>query len=162
MFLSVICLFALTFNFSFQTIDDSITTVLILLFLILCFNLFLGFEGVQIDKRGSKVRHYRSILGIRFGNWFPLSDFTEVVLDIDRFTVSSGTRISPKSTRHRTFDVSLLSPGHPKGILLYECKSYPEGKAKLKEVISLLGMQGRDACSEAMQASLERRKTRRR
>ncbi len=144
--------------------ENSILNMVVYLFgVILGVDLFLGFEGVQIDRKKRQIREYYSLLGIRLGMWHPLEEYDTLTLQIDRFTIRTSSPFTlRRSTAHRTFDVLLVGPKNEAGILLFECKDYGTGKDKLDSTALKLKIATRDLCIEDMKKSLQRRKVRRR
>lgn len=154
-------LLLLFFKFNLDTLNGVIGTIANAGIVALGANIFLGFEGVQFDLHGKRVREYYSLMGLRIGVWQPISDYERLMLAIDRFTVPSSTPFTPqRSTLKHTFDVTLVMPGKDSGMLLFECKSYEEGRIKLEELAVKLDFPIHDKCLEDMEQSKKRREDR--
>jgi hypothetical protein len=158
LFVIIAGLFLFFFNFDLSSFNNTVSTLGYFAVVAFGFNLFLGFEGVQLNLQSRKVREYYSLVGMKLGMWYSLDEYQEVVLTIDRFTVTTSTPYTlGRSSAHKTFDVILIRDGKKKGMLLSECKSYDVGKQKLEEFSKKLKMPARDACIEELQLSKKRR-----
>lgn len=161
MFVFLAGVLLLIYNFNINTLNGIIGAIGNAGMIALGANMFLGFEGVQFDMRSQKVREYYSLMGFRLGVWHSMTDYEQVVLTIDRFSVPTSTPFTPRrSTVKHTFDVMLVRPNQKQGMMLVECKTYQQGKAKLEELSAKLNLPAYNQCLNELEQSKARRMTR--
>lgn len=91
----------------------------------------LDIRGFEIDFKNDKIRKYQSFLGLRSGDWMPLSAFDSVRVYQETLKTQRGKfiRTGPKTyDTHEYYYVRLVSPGLKKSISLLELDNY--GRAK--------------------------------
>jgi len=97
----------------------------------------LDIRGFEIDFKNDKIRKYKSFLGIRSGEWMPLSAFDSVRVYQDILETQRGKfiRRGPKSyDTHEYYYVRIVSPGLSKSISLLELDNYGRAKFQAEKI----------------------------
>ena len=87
----------------------------------------LDIRGIQMDSSSKRIREYKSFMGIRYGEWFLLKDFTIIYLTNDFVTekYSFGNIHSDKSSvTHHYYILLLVNVNTLKSIFLAEYNNY--------------------------------------
>lgn len=94
--------------------ESYVIAVLILPLCVVLVAYLMDFQGIEIDSKQSKIRNYRSFLGIRLGTWRNLAEFKELVISqdslLERRTLAASASYSSsrKYDTHRFYTLYLV------------------------------------------------------
>jgi len=94
-------------------------------------------QGVEIDFKNDKIRHYRWFLGLHFGDWLPLNAFDSVRVYQHQLKTRRGLMgraTGKKYDLDAYYYVRLVSPGLNKSISLLELEDYNRAKYHAEKV----------------------------
>lgn len=104
----------------------------------------MDYQGVEFDFKNGKVRNYKSFLGIRFGYWYILKNFTRIKIYQDSLSINRAMGSASSSSRafdtHHYYGLYLIDDDGNPLIKLYEDESVTKVKilaAKFSKISEL-------------------------
>ncbi len=99
------------------------------------------YVGTEIDPAGSKIRHYGSVLGIRWGKWTSMAQFKAIViLGTRRVTTMYSRGQVPLDQVARELDVTLVDETHREKFVLKACERIEEARTLADKVSEVTGL----------------------
>ncbi len=124
--------------------------------------LFLDYRGVQIDLANQQIRKYRAYLGLRWGQWLPLSPYEKLILHWQRLRYKSGgsatALMGPRgSTRSSDVYCVSLTGSEVETFELADLESHRAAKRFMAKYAKLLHLPAEDKYQKRMEAAYKRR-----
>jgi len=85
------------------------------------------YTGTEIDPEHKRIREYYSVLGVRWGKWMPLTEFSSVtVLRVNRSSTMYSRSQQAQDFNEVNHDVVLLNATHRRKQVLKACNTHEE------------------------------------
>ena len=98
------------------------------------------YTGTEIDLEHKRFREYSSVLGIRWGKWMPLAEFSSVtVLRVNRTSTMYSRSQQAQDFKEMNHDVVLLNATHRRKQVLKACDTREEAVTIAKLVADRTG-----------------------